>query len=339
MKRFDQCRSIETNIVTEILDEFDPLRREPDFLLREELREVEKYTAVLMAISSGSASAQSIAAHTGMGERGPHYYLEQLVGLGYVRRRYPLTGKPTTARSVRFSLDDPLLRLWFRFVFPNMTVIAQMGPERAFADRIRPEIDAFFGHAFKDLCREALPSLYARERVTSAYELGEYWDKSSQIDVVGLRADGLTDLAECKWRSRVNRAQIAAELIAKAAPYPNERGASIQLRVFTRDAIGDFTRTGDPAIRWHSLAELYERPAQAGPRQMRRRQRPRKGGTGPRSRRARYALARQALPLPERRRSQLGQREVARYAPDWYKCAPFCGTACPTAARPRRRPA
>jgi uncharacterized protein len=263
LKRFDQRRSIETNIVTEILDEFGPLRREPDFLLREELREVDKYSAILTAISSGSEPARIIATQTGINERGLHYYLEQLVALGYVRRRYPLTGKAPTARSVRFSLDDPLLRFWFRFVFPNMTYIAQMGPERAFADRIRPELEAFFGHAFEDLCREAMADLYQRERVGSAFQIGEYWDKSTQIDVVGVRADGFTDVGECKWGSHTSRPQLEAELAAKAAAYPNDRGATIQLRAFTRKPVRHASETAEArSVRWHDLDELYatERP-------------------------------------------------------------------------------
>ncbi len=46
----------------EMLDEYAPLHREADFLLREELREVESYYAVLLAIAAGHATRQAIAA-------------------------------------------------------------------------------------------------------------------------------------------------------------------------------------------------------------------------------------------------------------------------------------
>ena len=48
--------------------------------------------------------------------------------LGYVERRYPLTGEPPSARAVHYDLSDPLLRFWFRFVFPNTSSIRHMAP-------------------------------------------------------------------------------------------------------------------------------------------------------------------------------------------------------------------
>jgi len=109
--RFFSARdSIRTNIEKNLLSEFAPLYREPDFLLREELREVESYFGILMTLSSGSHTPATIAEHTGIGERNLYYYLQHLTELGYVSRRYPLTGGRPVARSVRFVLDDPLLR-------------------------------------------------------------------------------------------------------------------------------------------------------------------------------------------------------------------------------------
>ena len=60
----------------------------------------------------------------------------------------------------------------------------------------------YFGHCFEALCREVLPEIYRREGVTAAFEIGEYWNKGTQIMLVGLRDDGWTDLGECKWGPR-----------------------------------------------------------------------------------------------------------------------------------------
>lgn len=64
---------------------------------------------------------------------------------------------------MRYVLADPLLQFWFRFVFPNLHTIANLGPERAFEARIRPGLDAWYGACFESMCREALPWIYARE--------------------------------------------------------------------------------------------------------------------------------------------------------------------------------
>jgi len=254
LQRFADDRSIEANIAAELLDEYAPLYREADFLLREELREVTLYYAVLTAIAAGHTAVQAIARHSGQDPRALSYYLQQLIELGYVERRYPLTGEPPTARAVRYELADPLLRFWFRFVFPSTSFIRHMGADRALRDLIRPHLDAWFGYCFENLCREALPWLYKKEGVTAAFEVGSYWSKTTQIDVVGLREDGWTDLAECKWGTVRSPGTVEKELEEKVKQYPNPQGATIGRRVFARTG-----RPGGGAegVRWFGLEELY----------------------------------------------------------------------------------
>lgn len=255
LRAFSPNRSFEMNVQESLLGEFSPLFREPDFLLREELRDVKNYYAILMALSSGSAPSREIARQTGIGDRSLSYYLNQLVELRYLRRRYPITGTRPAARHVRFVLDDALLRFWFRFIYPNMSSIMHLGAEKVFEVRIRPGIEAYFGHCFEALCREALPGIYRREGVTTVFEIGEYWDKGTQIDLVGLRDDGWTDLGECKWGSIRSQRAIVDELSAKKARYPNSRNATIALRIFTRKPAKRAAHLH--GVRWHHLTELY----------------------------------------------------------------------------------
>lgn len=256
LKAFDARRSVEQNIRATLLDEFAPLHREPDFLLREELREVRSYYSILTALATGSLPMRELAEQTGLPPRSLPYYLDRLVDLRFVRRRWPLTGGRPSARSVRFVLDDALLRFWFRFIWPELSFIARMGPERAFRDRVQPGLDAWFGQRFEDLCREALPALYDDEDVRAGFEVGEYWAKDVQIDVVGLRDDGWTDLGECRWGQVPSRPAVVGELRERAKRYPNKRGASLGLRVFSRSAPTP-EKGEELGVRWHGLEDLY----------------------------------------------------------------------------------
>ena len=257
LRFFNQAHSLERNIEVKLLDEFGPLFREPEFLLREELRDVENYYAVLTAVAAGCATNQAIASQTGIPERSLHYYIQQLRALGYITRRFPLTGEKPNPRQVRYVLQDPLLRFWFRFVFPNLSFIQQMGPRRSMSERIRPELDAYFGLCFERLCRQALPVIYDREGVSTAFEVGEYWDKAVQIDVVGVRNDHWTDLGECKWGTVRSYKKFLEDLEKKVRAYPNKRGATICKRVFLRKKPGAKIQ-GTSDVHWYGLEDLYE---------------------------------------------------------------------------------
>ncbi len=51
------------------------------------------------------------------------------------------------------------------------------------------------------------------------------------------------------------RSDPVSELQTKAELYPNQRGATLALRVFTRER--DRERQLPKDVRWHTLADLY----------------------------------------------------------------------------------
>ncbi|MBL8626461.1 MAG: ATP-binding protein [Myxococcales bacterium] len=254
LRTFDPARSVEQNLVAGLLDEYAPLHREADFLLREELRDVANYHAILLALAERPLTLTEIGAAVGLGHN-VQYHLQQLTQLGYVARRQPMSTRRAPKRAVRYVIDDPLLRFWFRFVGPNQSRLTVPGAQATFTRRIRPALDAYFGSCFERLCREALPTLYAREGVDAAFEIGEYWDRDVQIDVVAVRDDSVVDLGECKWGA-TTAGVVVKELDAKVARFPNDSDATLVRRGFVRSAVRP-TAAG-AAVRWHTLADLYE---------------------------------------------------------------------------------
>ena len=100
----DDSRSIDANIREHLLAEFAPLFHEPVFLLREELREIAPYQAVLHAVASGHGAAPAIATATGLPERSLHPNSRGAT-LG---RRYFTRRKPAARRGANgwYSLED-----------------------------------------------------------------------------------------------------------------------------------------------------------------------------------------------------------------------------------------
>lgn len=156
-------------------------------------------------------------------------------------------------------LEDPFLRFWFRFVLPSSSFIARAGPRPAFVERVEPELAAYEGTCFERLCRQALPHLYRTEGVGADFDVGQYWDRRVQIDVVGLRDDHWTDLGECKWGTVRSANALRQELATKVAAFPNRRGATLCSRFFVRRRPPRLAPA--PHERWHDLDALYDAAA------------------------------------------------------------------------------
>lgn len=234
LELLERTDSIATSIRRHFLSPHALLAREPDFLLREELREVEKYYTLLMAIANGAPTAKKIAATSGLPDRSLYYYLQQLTDLGYIARHYPVTTRKPANRSVRFRIEDPVLRFWFRFVFPNQSLIRKDGPVKAYDRLIKPQLESYFGQCFERLCQEALPFLHTREKVEGNIAVGSFWNKDTQIDLVGVRDDHRIDLGECKWGSTRSYTALSTELEGKISRYTNPDNRTVQPRIFVK---------------------------------------------------------------------------------------------------------
>ena len=122
---------------------------------------------------------------------------------------------------------------------------------------IAPALNGYFGLCFEQLCMEALPFLYSKEDVSAPFEVGAYWDKNVQIDVVGFRQDDRIDIGECKWGTVTSLPGVVNELSGKMAKYPNPENITLQGRLFTRQPLD---RSQLPStIQAHSLEDLYDR--------------------------------------------------------------------------------
>ncbi len=214
------------------------LYNEPDLLLREELREPRLYAALLRAIAGGNHRAADITRAAGFADRGTtSRYLDTLRGLGLVEHRRPIGPQRTRQSWGSWFLADPYLRFWGRWILPYTSQIEFGETESLIQEALRPAWDRFVGYAWEELARQHTHRMAAEKTIPFwPEEVGAWWSKQAQIDVVAVHRAGHSALiGEARWRRKRMTASDLEELEVKARHWlGTERGWQLWYTLFSR---------------------------------------------------------------------------------------------------------
>jgi len=220
-------------IATRILAKGESLYEEPLHLLREEqeIRDPSTYFAIVREIAAGRTRTGQIANATQISTPNLSKMLRRLETLGYVEARVPLSPKGPEARRASYRLTDPFFRFWFRFVFPNRSLL-ERGRTKEVLGIIERDLDVYMGLAFEDCCRE-WAGRFAGDALPASQHLGSWWSRDGQteIDLVGTSRGRYDLLASCKW---TRKAPVSAleQLLEQRDSLP--RAGNAKLAIFAR---------------------------------------------------------------------------------------------------------
>ena len=218
LQQFDDDNDVSTNIKERILTKGEILYEEPEFLLREELREPKVYFTILKAISYGNSKFGNIMNASGLNKNALTRYLDILSKLHIIKRELPITERsPERSKKGLYKIDDPFFRFWFRFVLPNVSKIEE-DVERAYDEDIHPFIDQYVSFSFEDVCKEFLVELNRQDRLPFRFtKIGSWWHRDNEIDLVALNETTKEILfAECKWQNKKVGIKVYDELKEKS---------------------------------------------------------------------------------------------------------------------------
>jgi AAA+ ATPase superfamily predicted ATPase len=224
LEQFSDALSLSTNVRQHLFRETGLFRTDPDYLIGEQVRDPRNYQAVLAAIAGGARRPAEIALAAGLPHRSAaDPYLARLVEMDYVRRELPVTVAPqkrSTSRLSRYVLADHYLRFYFRFVQPNLALLAQGLYDQVW-DHITGQLRAFIGMtAFEELCRAwTLAQARAGQLPFAVEQVGAHWSSDAQVDVVAINwREKTLLLGEAKWGVETVGRDVVQELIEKKTP-------------------------------------------------------------------------------------------------------------------------
>ncbi|MBC7286460.1 MAG: ATP-binding protein [Armatimonadetes bacterium] len=246
LAQFDDRRSVAHNVKRAILSTGSILYQEVEYLLRSELREPHVYAAILEAIAHGLTRRSEITQRVRQVSEieKPDQYLRTLEALRLIRRVAPLPSRQLRKPGRgRYFLADNFLRFWYRFVLPNRSRLEMGKVEEVWRENIEPYFDEFMGLVFEEVCREYVRRFGEERLPVRAEEVGVFWHKDGDIDVLSLNADGSVYCGECKWSRQPMDLRALHELEQKAALLPEDwRERGLRFVLFCRGGFADELR-------------------------------------------------------------------------------------------------
>ena len=180
---FDFEKNLRENIIDNIARKNKFLYQDVLFTLREELKEPRNYFSILYSIAKGNSKSGQIVNDTGLEKSFVNKYLSVLIDLQLIERRVPITEKNSArSRNGIYLLKDNFFKFWFKFIFENQEYIEQEKQEKLADEKILPELNAFAGRIFEEVALSEI----SRSGKYKNYLFGRWWDKSSEVDLVGI---------------------------------------------------------------------------------------------------------------------------------------------------------
>ncbi len=105
----------------------------------------------------------------------------------------------------QYFLKDNFYRFWFMMVYHRKSL-----------ERIRSELDPFYGPVFEDLCIQ-----YTRQHLE--YErAGRWWKRGNEIDIIGMGKGKPPLIGECKWSRNKIDVDVYNHLLSKKKPFTDK---------------------------------------------------------------------------------------------------------------------
>lgn len=268
LEQFSPALSLRENLLENFFSRSAMLFEEPGNLLKQELREPERYNSIITAVAAGSTKLSEIAAAVRLETGVCSKYIDSLIELGILCRETPVT-KPRSRRPV-YQISDPFFRFWYTFVPRNMALIQSGRMEKVYDEVVKDRLHDYMGQVFERICRDWV-LFHAEDLPFIPADAGRWWGgdpktkKQAEIDLVAPSADGTQVIVgSCKFRS----APLGPGDLALMAQYADAMGGGFARRYYWFFSLGGFTpafyerMAAEPkTVRLLTLEELYPREA------------------------------------------------------------------------------
>lgn len=209
LEMFIDSGNIFNSIEKNILNPSGYLYNEPQFILQNEVNEPITYFSILEIIANGEHKIGNIAGKLGKNVQNITSFISKLIELDILYKDVPITEiNPLKSKKGLYFIKDNFFRFWFTYVLPYKSQL-EMGNTSFVLKKIKENFNGFVSPVYENLA-----TLYILKNY-NLLKCGRWWDKSVEIDAVGIGEDFLI-VAECKYSNKKVGIDILHDLQKKA---------------------------------------------------------------------------------------------------------------------------
>ncbi len=194
---------------------------ESEFLPRD-IREPQLYNTILLYMAGGDGKLSEIHNATGLDRAKLSVYIKILAENDIVEKaESAAVGDPANTLKASYLIKEPIVRFYYRFIFPHVSSLSVMGAERFYRRFIEHDIFSFLEESYPLFCMEHIRWLEREGRLNFRMaSIEKYYDKNGAIDFVIVAAGG--NVIACKCRYAAPHMSYKAYEDAKAAVRRNK---------------------------------------------------------------------------------------------------------------------
>ena len=215
LKYVDITKTLRENLIALVLKKDSLFINEAESILKSELRTLQIYNMILMAVSRGAKTLSEISESLNFSTSICNKYTTVLINLGILTKIKPVYDNDT--RKSEYVITNHMLDFIYHFVFENMDLVALGKEDKLYDEKIMPQMDRYLKNKFSLICREYIVKQIIDEKQNiTLTENGKWWDKNNTIDIA--LGDSLKAIVgNCYWidelvgKDKLNQLELAAE--------------------------------------------------------------------------------------------------------------------------------
>ena len=211
----DSTKSLDDNIKRLFFNTDGYLFDETKNLLTQEFADVTLVNNIIEQVASGENTLNIIASKVKEKDATVLYSLDKLIDVGLVEKKKCIT-EEKNKKKTQYVLKDHMFKFWYEFI-PKAISVIEMGQGELYYEKVvKPQLHAFMGSVFEEMCRYyTLEHGIQGEFGSFITEAGTWWgveqlqddtgkwyQQATDIDVVGLSTvDNTAVIGECKFKN------------------------------------------------------------------------------------------------------------------------------------------